>query len=404
MLIPIRTESAVRRTPAVNYALIAVNVLVFLLLNQTLLGRNGEVWRDRYLAFQSSEPAVHEFFTYQFLHADIRHLLGNMLFLWVFGNSVNAKMGAVAYLLFYLAGGVFAAWGNALLSPGHFTLVGASGAIAAVTTAYLALFPRSHVTVLMWFVVIYTFEVPAMLLIGLKIIVWDNLVAPSFGGAGPVAHEAHLAGYFFGFVAALLMLWIRALPRDQFDILALWKRWKQRRDLAQTMADPARAARAQFGPVARAPAAESTTLAAEERRLDEVHELRRRIDDALESRDLSTAAGDYERLLGLDPRQCLSELSQLDVGREFYRTNRSSLAATAFERFLDCYPNSRELGSVRLLLGIIYARDLKQYELAEKHLTQTLGNLADAGRKAQCAEWLETVRRMLGRPVPEANS
>ena len=78
---------------------------------------------------------MYQFFTYQFLHADVGHLFGNLLFLWVFGNSVNGKMGNWPYLLFYLAGGVCAAWGWAALNPGPLHLVGASGAIAAVTTA-----------------------------------------------------------------------------------------------------------------------------------------------------------------------------------------------------------------------------------------------------------------------------
>ena len=144
------------------------------------------------------------------------HLLGNMLFLWVFGNSVNGKMGDIPYLLFYLAGGVFAAWGYAILQAKVFYLVGASGAIAAVTTAYLALFPRSRVTVMVWFFFfIHFFEVPAMILIGLKVIVWDNVVAPKLAGADSVAYGAHIAGYFFGFLVSLNMLFLRALPRDQ---------------------------------------------------------------------------------------------------------------------------------------------------------------------------------------------
>jgi membrane associated rhomboid family serine protease len=114
VIIPIRTESVIRRTPLVNYILLGVNVFLFLLLDQALSGEAIQSFKMRYLALHSDEPALYQFFTYQFLHADLWHLLGNMLFLWVFGNSVNAKMGDIPYLLFYLAGGVFAAWGYAL--------------------------------------------------------------------------------------------------------------------------------------------------------------------------------------------------------------------------------------------------------------------------------------------------
>ncbi|UCE62271.1 MAG: rhomboid family intramembrane serine protease [Phycisphaerales bacterium] len=401
MIIPIRTEASIRRMPYVNPALIAANIVLFLLFNQHLLGESAEGFRDRFLIFQSSEPAFAQFFTYQFLHADVGHLLGNMLFLWVFGNAVNAKMGDLPYLLFYLAGGAFAAWGWATLTPDQGRLVGASGSIAAVTTAYLALFPRSRVTVLFWFFLIHFFELPAMIIIGLKIIVWDNVIAPSFGGSDVVAHSAHLAGYFFGFVGALGLLLVRALPRDQFDILALWKRWHQRREFASVMADPEAAARAQFGTAARVPAADPIKRAAEERQLDQVSQLREQIVQLLGRRDLAGATQEYGKLVALDPRQCLAEIQQLEIAREFYRMRRFPQAAAAFERFLECYPRSREMDDVRLLVGIVYARDLKQYEAADKHLTQSIETLQDDKRRSQCLEWLREVREVLSRPAPD---
>lgn len=401
IIIPIRTETAIRRTPHVNYALIGANVLVYLVFNQLLQGRAFAEFRASYLIFDSTEPTIYQFFTYQFSHADGWHLLGNMIFLWVFGNSVNAKMGDWPYLLFYLAGGVFAAWGYAAVSPTPFRLLGASGAIAAVTTAYLVLFPRSRVTVLFWFFFIHFFELPAMLIIGLKVILWDNVISPSIGGAGNVAYQAHLAGYLFGFVAAIFMLLVRALPRDQFDMLALWKRWNQRRAFAAAMADPASRARAQYGATARLPAANAKAQEAQDRVWNQIAECRRKISELLEQRDLKGAAEEYEHLLLLDPKQCLSEMQQLDVAREFYRSGRFPQAAASFERFLECYPQSREYQNVRLLLGIIYARDLKQFETADEHLTRSMEKLHEPQRRAQCLEWLREVRAALGRPAPE---
>ncbi len=402
VLIPIRTESVIRRTPTVNYLLIGANVVVFLLFNDALSPNALVELKSRYLALHSDQPALHQFFTYQFLHADLWHLLGNLLFLWVFGNSVNSKMGNGPYLLFYLAGGVFAAWGYSLVTPGPSQLVGASGSIAAVTTAYLALFPRSHVTVLAWiFIFIQVFEVPAMLLICLKIIVWDNIIAPGIGGQGAVAYSAHLGGYLYGFVSALGMLFIRALPRDQFDILALWKRWHQRREFATAMADPSAAARAQYGAVARAQTDDPNLRGIEQRRLDEIADLRSHISDRIEQKDSIGAIELYERLIELEPKQCLSERHQLELARAFYRSGRFSQAAAAFDRYLGCYANTAEAVNVRLLLGIIYARDLRQYETADKHLTHCFEALSDDTRRRQCYHWLQTVRAVLGRPVPE---
>ncbi|MGD2108205.1 MAG: rhomboid family intramembrane serine protease [Phycisphaerae bacterium] len=403
VLIPIRTESVIRRTPMVNYLLVGANVLAFLLLNDALSQGALAELRSRYLALHPDHPAVYQFFTYQFLHADLWHLLGNLLFLWVFGNSVNSKMGNGPYLMFYLAGGVFAGWGFSVLNPGPSPLVGASGAIAAVTTAYLALFPRSHVTVLAWiFVFIHLFEVPAMLLICVKVIVWDNVIAPSIGGQDSIAYSAHLAGYLFGFSGAMGMLFVRALPRDQFDMLALWKRWHQRRELATAMAEPEAAARAQYGRVARVEAVDPEQRALEQRRLDEVADLRSRITERVEQRDGVGATELYEQLMAMDPKQCLAERHQLDLARAFYGSGRFPQAAAAFDRYLDCYAGSAEATNVRLLLGIIYARDLRQYELADKHLTQCLESISDDTRRKQCYHWLTTVRAALGKRVPES--
>lgn len=397
--IPIRTETVIRRTPSVNYALIAANALMFLLFDQRFASEGTWAIRQRYLHLLGFEPSIHQFFTYQFIHADLMHLVGNMLFLWVFGNSVNAKMGNGPYLLFYLGGGAFAGWGHALLHPNP--LAGASGAVAAVTTAYLALFPRSRVTVLIWFFLFIHFvEVPAMIIIGLKIIVWDNIIGPTLGGSERVAHHAHLAGYLFGFVGAMGMLLVRALPRDQFDMLALWKRWRQRRELAAVMAQPGAAEWAQYGAVGRTVLVDQQTRAIEDHRIDVIADLRARIGMELDRRANSAAATLYEQLLVHEPTQCLSEAQQLGIAREFYASGKFAQAAAAFDRFVECYPNSIEAGNVRLLLGIVYARDLQQYEAADKHLSQSMESLRDPSHRDQCVQWLTSVRAALGRPAP----
>ncbi|RME40743.1 MAG: rhomboid family intramembrane serine protease [Planctomycetota bacterium] len=402
LVVPIRTESEIHRTPRANFALIGINILSFAILGGRPASHALASLKARYLLFHSNAPAFHAFFTYQFLHADIWHLLGNMLFLWVFGNSVNAKMRDFPYLCFYLAGGVFAAWGYALVTPNPTSLLGASGAIASVTTAYLVLYPRSRVTVLIWMFFIYFFQVRAMLIIVLKIIVWDNMIAPAIGGADAIAQSAHLFGYLFGFVGSLGMLLVRALPRDQFDLLALWKRWHQRRALTTMMADPRASAAAQYGSVARVEMPDAHEQAKEERRLDRVSELRAQITEAIERGDVEEACRLYETLLDVDERQCLSERDQLRLARAFYAAGRFPQAAAAFERYVDVYRHSPEASNVRLLLGIIYARDLHRYEAADRHLSRCLETLRDETRRHQCAAWLRNVRTLLGKPLPEA--
>ena len=99
MLIPIRTDSPLRTTPYMNWVLIAANVVMFVVQKR--------LWGDRNppIALNPKDPHVLHFFTYMFLHGDITHILGNMLFLYIFGNNVNDKMGHLGYLGFYLAGG-----------------------------------------------------------------------------------------------------------------------------------------------------------------------------------------------------------------------------------------------------------------------------------------------------------
>ncbi len=399
LVVPIRTETVIRRTPSVNIALIVANVLMFLLFDEHLALESMWTIRQRYLHLLGFEPSIHQFFTYQFLHADVMHLVGNLLFLWVFGNSVNSKMGNGPYLMFYLAGGAFAGWAHAMLHPNP--LAGASGAVAAVTTAYLALFPRSRVTVFIWFFLfIHFIGVPAMIIIGLKIIVWDNIIGPSLGGSERVAHHAHLAGYLFGFVGAMGMLLIRALPRDQFDMLALWKRWRQRRELASVMAQPEAAAWAQYGAVGRTAPVDPQERAAQDQHIDRIADLRARIGLELDRKATTAATALYEQLLAHEPTQCLSESQQLEIAREFYASGRFAQAAAAFDKFLECYPKSNEESNVRLLLGIVYARDLQQYDAADQHLTRSMESLRDQARRDQCVQWLTSVRAALGRSAP----
>jgi len=402
LILPIRTESVTRRTPGANYLLIAVNVLAYLVFRLPVFRDVLGPFEDRVLTFHSDEPAIHQFLTYQFLHADLGHLFGNLLFLWVFGNGVNGKLGDGPYLLFYLAGGVFAAWGNAVVTETPFQLLGASGSIAAVTTAYLALFPRSHITVLVWFFFfLHFFELPAMVVIGLKIIVWDNIVAPRIGDAGHIAHAAHLSGYFFGFLGALTLLFSRAVARDHFDILALWQRWYRRREYATVASGPGRKAWGQYGSVARPAFRTPEEQEEAERVLDEIALLRTNILDALERGPAEVVVADNERLSQLDPRQCLSERPQLELGRCLYSVGKLQPAVAAFERFIECYPQSIHAGEVLLLLGILYARELQQWELAGKHLRAAMALLRDERRLSQCAEWLSKVQANSVPPVAD---
>ena len=274
-----------------------------------------------------------------------------------------------------------------------FFLIGASGSIAGVTTAYLALFPRSYVTVLVWlFFFIQFFELPAMVLIGLKIIVWDNILSPRVsGGTEQVAYLAHLGGYLFGFVGALTMLTVRGIARDQFDILALWSRWRRRKSWERPL--PRR--------VDRPAVIDPEKQQAEAIFFDQIADLRGRITEDIAQRAMSSALEQYEKLQALSAGQCMPEAVQLDIAREYYRRGQFPAAVQTFGRFVDCYPEVGETPNIRLLLGIIHARDLKQYDVAERLLSESMRGLRDDDRREQCLMWLRNVRAALGKPEPD---
>lgn len=397
-MIPLRTDIDVRRTPYTNYVLVVVNVLVFLVLD-VWGGRTLGSFKHDVLALWAELPAWWQFFTYQFIHGDTWHLAGNMIFLWVFGNAVNGKMGHLPYLCFYLAGGAFAGWGFALTHDN--LLMGASGAIAAVTTAFMVLYPRSHILFLFMFFIITTISLPSLYVILFKIVLWDNILVPAMSpGPSQVAFGAHLYGYFYGFAVTLALLLLRALQRDQFDLLAIIKRWRQRRTYADLMRNPEVQARAQFGNVARPVSINPQKQRALQARLDRVTQLREEIQQALAGGNDETAMSVYEQLMLVDDRQILPRYHQLSIGRLFYGAHKSPQAAAAFEKYLRQYAQGPEHAEVRLLLGIIYARDLGQYEAAEEHLLKARDLLGDSPRRAQCEEWLEQVLALKGAGGP----
>jgi membrane associated rhomboid family serine protease len=226
MFLPLRTDSPLRTTPYLNWLLILANVLVFVV--ETF----DPHLQDR-LGLHPRSPQLYQFLTYQFTHAGLAHLAGNMLFLFIFGNNVNDKMGHLGYLAFYLAGGVVA--GIAFVISEHTAVltVGASGSIAAVTGAYLVLFPRSHITLFYWFFFIGRIELQALLVIGFF---FAQDVFLNLGHQDGVAHMAHIGGTVFGTLMCLALLVTQLLPRDQFDVWALIQRWNKRRQYRDLVA------------------------------------------------------------------------------------------------------------------------------------------------------------------------
>lgn len=372
MLIPIGTDVRARGVPGANVAIVALNVLIFLITDTNLGGMGGARLKD-WGSLDPSRPMLYQYVTYQFLHGDFWHLAGNMLFLWIFGNAVNDRLGSLAYSIFYLAGGIFA--GVVFAATADNLIIGASGAIASVTTAFLTLYPRVHITMLFWLVVVFTFPIPATVLIVVKIILWDNVIAPYIeqgsGVTSNVAYSAHLGGYLFGFVVVVALLLLRALPRNQFDLLALWDRWNRRTGLLPSGVGAGRPLGAR--PV-RVQELSSRPLA--ELQPSPVSIARGEITDLIARGQLADAAEKYLALLKLDSQHVLPEKQQIEVATFFATRQRYADAARAYENLVSAYPAALEIHQIRLLLGIIYRRHLGRPDLAAPQLRAALYGLA----------------------------
>ncbi|MBC8331901.1 MAG: rhomboid family intramembrane serine protease [Anaerolineae bacterium] len=209
-MIPIRDEIPTRRVPIVNYLLIALNILVYLF--QSMLGPNEQalIYEFALIPFSVTTSIslgdITDIFTSMFMHAGLAHIGGNMLYLWIFGDNVEDRMGRGRYLFFYLIGGIVASLTHILTNPGsQIPTVGASGAIAAVLGAYLVLYPQSRVLTLvpLGFFIRMTM-LPASIVLGLWFVLQFFSGVTSLGGpdVGGVAFWAHIGGFVAGVVLA----------------------------------------------------------------------------------------------------------------------------------------------------------------------------------------------------------
>ena len=215
MFIPLRDENSLKSIPFqyVTVGLIIVNVLVFLLevsgMSNAAVASFGltprELFGSSILFAPTDTFAVDEnatLLTYMFFHADVFHLVGNMLFLWVFGDNVEDAMGHVRFLVFYLACGVFAGLFHAWMVPdSDMPLIGASGAVAGVIAAYLMLHPHVSVWVLAFKVI--PLRITAGLVLGIWIVM--QVVMLLMQDQSATAWWAHIGGLIAGAVLIVVL-------------------------------------------------------------------------------------------------------------------------------------------------------------------------------------------------------
>jgi tetratricopeptide (TPR) repeat protein len=258
-------------------------------------------------------------------------------------------------------------------------VIGASGSIAGVTGAFLALFPRSRIQVLVFFFMIGVVSVPSLWFIGFYFAL--DVINQFFGG-GRVAYMAHIAGYLYGFGTGFCLLATGILKHEEFDVFYLFRQARRR---------AAFRAASREGPAGMWDTAQADT----DKRLRKQANARDTGNDELSERlsltksqvtgllargDLAGAARAYRQVLAEAPEataSVLAERQQLDVASQLYALGEYTDAARAYELLLARYPASRRHDEVRLMLGLIYARRLDQPERARALISAAREGLRD---------------------------
>lgn len=232
-MLPLRDARPTRRTPVVTAAILALCAAAFGYELLVLL-QGGDAALDRFVERRGLVPAelvaalaagelasgpVLDVLTHLFLHGSWLHLMGNALFLWIFGPNVEDRLGRPLFLAFYLAGGVAAAAGQVLVDPASdVPMIGASGAISAVLGAYLILFPRARIQSLVFLVFFYELiAVPSVIVLGfwfvLQLIDGFASLGLATEASGGIAFWAHIGGFAAGALLAVPLRFLRRAPR-----------------------------------------------------------------------------------------------------------------------------------------------------------------------------------------------
>jgi membrane associated rhomboid family serine protease len=370
MFLPIGDAPNPRGTPFVTYALVAINVAVFLMWNVPLGSRPADV-NDPALAEYVevmarelsgrvdvrqivAQTSAYDLFSFEhgyrpaaaqgsdllscmFLHGGFMHLFGNMLFLWIYGDNVERRLGAFPYLFWYLATGVAATLTHALVfSDSSVPLIGASGAISGMLGFYFVYFPRNTVRMLAFLppFLMQVFEVPARLVLGGYLLV-DNLLPFLTAREGGVAHGAHISGFVVGAVVAWLMD-RRATHAHPSDIEAP--------ERAPSGTDAVRQALAEGRP--------------------------------------GDAARAYFALPAFSARGALSPEEAVDLATWLRQGGHAEAALALLRQVAREEPRRAGLGEVHALAGEILLEDLGQPTAAYPHLLAAL----DTGRRPETAD------------------
>lgn len=382
MVIPVGDAPNEPGPAPITYGLVAANVLVYVLLSLPLsfqrpdprspelreyvevvteatrgkippavLMREATVY-DLFVfkyAYRPAEPQLPNLFYCMFLHSGFLHLFGNMLFLWIYGDNVEKRLGPLSYLFWYLATGVCATLFHSVLAPGtEVPLLGASGAISGILGFYFLWFPRNSVR-LLWMLppfLMQVFEVQARLVLGFYLFL-DNLLpfllAPA--GAGGVAHGAHIGGFLAGLTAA----WV--LDRGRLEKAPARRAWEETPSLSALHA-------------------------------------------ALQAGRLQEAAAAYAALPPNETRGALSPEDAVALARWLRERGQTDAALVVLRRTIRDVHDAPGLAEVYALAGLILLEDRRDPTAAYQYLLTALELDPDSRTAAEVRRALARVEQM----------
>ncbi len=390
MLIPLGTDRPNKRKPIVTHTIIALNLGVFVLMAllqntnpdlEAQIARWGAVWK---LDFH-----LHQLISSAFLHAGFMHIFGNMIFLLVFGPPVEDRFGRIGFAIFYLAGG--AGSGLAHIALEQAPAIGASGAVAAVSGAFLVLFPRTRIKCFVLFIFIGIFMIPSWWLIGMFVVL--DLVAHVFTPANGIANMAHLGGYGFGIVTGFVLLGTGLLQREPYDLFSILKHRQRKRAFAtahkiheQGMDRVMRDAREKADP-----------------RTEHIATARAKVGTLLGEGRPDEAADAYLALIdefGHDPQAPLTlhRDAQYQIANALYQRGDRVRAVEAFTRLLDTYPSDPERRIITVLIARTRAEEMGDIPGAITMLEELSGQSLDNDTQTLVDAELERIRSLPTQP------
>ncbi len=374
-MIPIGDENPTSRRPWVNWALIAANGAVFVALNLSGGTRFGELSEAdaREWGLLPGQLSPLSFLSCIFVHANWLHLAGNMLFLHVFGDNVEDKLGRLGYLVFYLAAGVaasaaFLLFGRtfgSMLGPAaaerlaawnEMPLVGASGAIAGVMGTYVVFFPKARIRVLWIFFFIGVYAWPAYLFIGLAIL-QDFMNAALLGSqlVGGVAYAAHLGGAATGILVGLVL---KPILRGRTGTV-----WDRDTGFNERVREEA-----PYGRVS--PGWESP-------RSVPLPHLRDQLTGAVLDGRMDLALDLYGRWVAEPRAETLPPEVEIEVAHEICRRGDLARALDAYRRYLGSHPRGGDTAEAKFRIGLLHARGTGNRAAAREWLLQAASEHSD---------------------------